>query len=407
MIILLLIASVIQLVFFTRNNIYHFNKNKKAEQKALEDSKEKTNFLNTMSHEIRTPLNAINGLSYILKTENPEKHQVNYIDSLLYFGKNLMTLLNNVLDYSKYQSEKLVLDSKPNNIVETIKKEALNYQKECENKGLIFKLDIDDTIPNVEIDSKKFGSVVDNLVLNAIKFTHNGNVSLSVKNISKKKDNVVLTITVKDTGEGLSKNKQEIILDKKNDIYGITQNKDQKIGLGIPIVKSILHLMNSELNIKSKPRLGSSFYFTLNLNKAALTKEVEIHEINNNNLKLYGKRVLLVDDNKINILVAKKCLEKEKLVITEANNGLEAVEKMQQQYFDIVLMDIQMPILNGFEATKKIRTFNKNTPIFALSASVLQDVKEDLHTYGLNGLILKPFNPEELINTLKKHIGYE
>ncbi|MEN8704092.1 MAG: response regulator [Polaribacter sp.] len=398
----LIISIISQLYFFTSINLKYYLKVKKIRAKAFKDSEDKTNFLNTMSHEIRTPLNAINGLSYILKTENPEKHQEKHVNSLVFYGKKLMKLLNNVLDYSKYQSEKVALVNTPNNLVTAIKDAIIVYEKECEKKGLNFSLIIDKNLPIVSIDLEKFLNIIENLVVNAIRYTTNGGITLMVKEVNSKKDTITLQIVVKDSGLGISKAKQEIILSSNNDPLTLTKNK---VGLGLPIVKNILELMNSKIELKSKFGLGTNFYFTLELEKvnAAVVKR----NVTSKKLKLYGKKVLVVDDNKINLLIAKKCLEDEKLLVVEANNSLEAVEKMQKEYFDIVLMDIQMPILNGFEATKKIRTFNKDTPIYALSASVMSDLTEEIQFYGFNGLILKPFEPKALVKLLKDIIGYE
>ncbi|MEN8834756.1 MAG: response regulator, partial [Polaribacter sp.] len=400
----LIISIISQLYFFTSINLKYYLKVKKIRAKAFKDSEDKTNFLNTMSHEIRTPLNAINGLSYILKTENPEKHQEKHVNSLVFYGKKLMKLLNNVLDYSKYQSEKVALVNTPNNLVTAIKDAIIVYEKECEKKGLNFSLIIDKNLPIVSIDLEKFLNIIENLVVNAIRYTTNGGITLMVKEVNSKKDTITLQIVVKDSGLGISKAKQEIILSSNNDPLTLTKNKN-KVGLGLPIVKNILELMNSKIELKSKFGLGTNFYFTLELEKvnAAVVKR----NVTSKKLKLYGKKVLVVDDNKINLLIAKKCLEDEKLLVVEANNSLEAVEKMQKEYFDIVLMDIQMPILNGFEATKKIRTFNKDTPIYALSASVMSDLTEEIQFYGFNGLILKPFEPKALVKLLKDIIGYE
>ncbi|KOY52959.1 response regulator [Polaribacter dokdonensis] len=402
----LLLSVVIQLYNYHRLN-YEFHQNiKEIQKQASKDAEEKTNFLNTMSHEIRTPLNAINGLSYILKTENPEDHQINYINSIEYSGKNLMNMLNNYLEFSKYQGDMIELEIRSCTIQEIIKELAIQYEVECENKGILFELNLDEDIPDVQLDEDKFIRVIDNLMSNAIKFTKNGLISLSVKEKTQNTNTSEIEIIVKDSGLGISSTKQHLILDKNDYIYSLIKN-DNKIGLGLPIVKHILELMNSKLSIKSKLGLGSLFQFTLELQKSSL--EVDENEAleKENKLKIIGRRVLIVDDNNLNILVAQKFLEKEELIVDSANNGLEAVDKMKAKDFDLVLMDIHMPKLNGFKATEKIRKFNTKTPIYAMSGSVLDDIKEELQYYGLNGLITKPFKPSELIETLKNNIGYE
>ena len=402
----LLLSVVIQLYNYHLLN-FEFHQNiKEIQKQASKDAEVKTNFLNTMSHEIRTPLNAINGLSYILKTENPEEHQINYINSIEYSGKNLMNMLNNYLEFSKYQGDMIELEIRSCTIQEIIKELAIQYEVECENKGILFELNLDQDIPDVQLDEDKFIRVIDNLMSNAIKFTKNGLISLSVKEKTQNNNTSEIQIIVKDSGLGISSTKQHLILDKNDYIYSLIKN-DNKIGLGLPIVKHILELMNSKLSIKSKLGLGSLFQFTLELQKSSL--EVDENEAleKENKLKIIGRRVLIVDDNNLNILVAQKFLEKEELIVDSANNGLEAVDKMKAKDFDLVLMDIHMPKLNGFKATEKIRKFNTKTPIYAMSGSVLDDIKEELEYYGLNGLITKPFKPSELIETLKNNIGYE
>ena len=402
----LLFTIVIQLYNYHLLN-FEFHQNiKEIQTQASKDAEEKTNFLNTMSHEIRTPLNAINGLSYILKTENPEEHQINYINSIEYSGKNLMNMLNNYLEFSKYQGDMIELEIRSCTIQEIIKELAIQYEVECENKGIIFELNLDENIPDLQLDADKFIRVIDNLMSNAIKFTKNGLISLSIKEKTQNDNTSEIEIIVKDSGLGMSSTKQQLILDKNDYIYSLIKN-DNKIGLGLPIVKHILELMNSKLSIKSKLGLGSLFQFTLKLQKSSLEVDENDSLKEENKLKIAGRKVLIVDDNNLNILVAQKFLEKEKLIVDSANNGMEAVDKMKAKDFDLVLMDIHMPKLNGFKATEKIRKFNTKTPIYAMSGSVLDDIKEELQYYGLNGLITKPFKPSELIETLKNNIGYE
>ncbi|MEN8704091.1 MAG: response regulator [Polaribacter sp.] len=401
-----LLAIIYQLYVYTKKNLKYSNKLREVKKQAQENAEEKTNFLNTMSHEIRTPLNAINGLSYILKNNAPEKHQLTHLDSLALYGKQLMNLLNNVLDYSKYESNQIELELEPHSIAASLKESEKVYKQLCEDKGIIFNLILDDNIPDVYIDLKRFSEIINHLVYNSIQNTAQGDVRLIVKEIISKGNKITIEVMVKDSGNGISKENLDVILNTSSDISTlVTTNK--KVGLGIPIVKNILKLMDSKIHIESKIGLGTTIKFPLLLSIAPEKVDTEVNSLDPKEIKIYGKKVLVVDDNKINILVAKQCLEKEGLDVFSATNGLEAVEKMQQDYFDIVLMDIQMPVLNGFEATKKIRTFNKNTPIFALSASLLGDIKDDLSSFGLNGLILKPFEPEELIAVLKKNIGYQ
>lgn len=358
-----------------------------------------------MSHEIRTPLNAINGLSYILKTDNPEKHQIDYINSLNRNGEDLILKLNNVLDYSKYESDNFKLENEAFKISEGIKEFAETFINSCEEKKLKFVLDIPSDLPTVKLDIAKLKIILNNLICNAIKFTEKGTVKLAIKenktfikDTNKNNDKIQLDFFIEDTGVGISKKDRDKIIEKE----GFISKKNNKVGLGLAVVKNLLSLMDSQLNITSKQGFGSTFYFSLLLNKEAVKNKTSTE-----NRILDGKKVLLVDDNAVNILIAKQLLQKQKMIISTAKDGLEAVEKAKKENFDIILMDIQMPIMNGFEATKKIREFNTNTPIYALSASILEDSKKEIFEYGFKGLLLKPFNPHDFIYIIKENIGYE
>lgn len=397
----LLTIVVFQLFESMKIQSKYFQKIKTIKREALKSSEEKIAFLNTMSHEIRTPLNAINGLAFILKNEKPEAYQIKAINELEKNGNKLIKLLNKVLDFSKYQAYTVELDTTPCDIHTKIIENTLIYKKECEEKNIDFKLFIDKNIPPVFIDVKKFMNVLDYLFYNALKFTTSGSIFLKIQKIKTNIHNKTnLEISLIDTGLGLSARKKEEILDNENNFYKLIKN-NHKIGLGIPLTKHILSLMNSQIYVESKLGLGSTFSFKLNLDNAA------VQPVKSASTENSVQKILVVDDNHVNLLVAKQILEKENFHVTEASNGKEALDKMSTTSFDLVLMDIQMPVLNGFEATERIREFDKKTPIFALSASVLSDLKEEIKFYGFNGLILKPFDPKKLIETLKTTINNE
>ncbi len=244
-----------------------------------------------------------------------------------------------------------------------------------------------------------FNQVINNLVTNAIKFTDKGSVTLKIKKVKTIKDQIILSIEVKDTGIGIPKDKQKLIWNafaqastSTNRLYGGT-------GLGLPIVKGIVEAMGSKVKISSKISKGSRFYFNLKL-KIASDKEVS-KSIEKKEHNFEGKKVLLVDDNLINIMVGKQILEKAKLKVAVANDGLKAVNMLKEEKIDIILMDIQMPIMDGYEAAKEIRVFNKNVPILALSAAVFMEVKDKILKSGMNGFIYKPFDPEDLLNQIE------
>lgn len=389
----------VQLVYFSILGTKYYAKININKQEAIEASLAKSNFLSTMSHEIRTPLNAVIGLSHILGDDNPREDQIENIEALNYSGKTLLSLLNNVLDFSKMQSTSIELDNIPTNLTSTVKQIKKIHQSACQRKNISLNLEVDEDIPFVMLDVVRFNQIINNLISNAIKFTDEGSVTLIIKKIKTTKETITLHIEVKDTGIGIPKEKHGAIWkaftqasSSTNRIYGGT-------GLGLPIVKSIVKVMNSKIRVSSKTGAGSRFYFDLELDIADQKEIVNLTNKKEHNLA--GTRVLLVDDNLINVMVGKQILQKEKLIVEVANDGLAALNKVKEQSFDIVLMDIQMPIMDGYTSTSEIRKFNTTTPVIALSANVFLEVKDKIEECGMNGFIFKPFTPEDLLSQIE------
>lgn len=380
------------------NNGLHSRK-----QEAIDASNAKSTFLSTMSHEIRTPLNAVIGLSHILEDNKPRKDQVENIEALNYSGKILLNLLNNVLDFSKMDSTEIELDNTPTNLPLALKQIKKIHETGCIQKGIFMNLDIDKDIPIVWIDAVRYNQVVNNLVTNAIKFTDTGSVTLRIKKLNTTNNKIKILTEIIDTGIGIPREKQKDIWEVFKQASNTTNRLYGGTGLGLPIAKSIIESMGSKVHINSENGKGSHFYFEVDL-KIASNKDLK-----DNNLKIkydfIGKKVLLVEDNLINIMVGKKILEKAKLSVEVAENGLEAINMVKENRYDIVLMDIQMPVMDGYTAVKEIRRFNKDLPIFALSASVFNEVKDKIDDCGMDGFIVKPFDPEDLLNRIEGAIN--
>ena len=395
-----LLLVVFQLIYYSYINARvnanaHYRK-----QKAIDASDAKSQFLSTMSHEIRTPLNAVIGLSHILGDNEPRKDQEQNIDALNYSGKILLSLLNNVLDYSKMQSTEVELNNIPVDLSAAVKQIKKIHEATCLRKGVIMNLEIDADIPLVWLDIVRFNQVINNLVTNAIKFTKKGSVTLRIKKTNQSKERLDLLTEIIDTGIGIPEDKQDVIWKVFTQASNATNRLYGGTGLGLPIVKSIVEAMGSFVRIDSEIDKGSCFYFNINLKLASdqeLYKTTFKKEHNFN-----GKRVLLVEDNAINVLVGKQILEKANLKVEVAGNGLSAVNMVKQQQFDIVLMDIQMPIMDGYTASKEIRKFNKKIPILALSASIFMELKDKIEECSMNGFIFKPFDPEDLLSQIDK-----
>lgn len=393
-----------QLIYFVLLNGRYFGVIRKKEIEALEASDAKSKFLSTMSHEIRTPLNAVIGLSHILSDDNPREDQIENINALNYSGKLLLNLLNNVLDFSKMKSTKIELDNIPANLSEAIKQIKKIHEASCFKKGISLHIEIDDTIPLVWLDVVRFNQVLNNLVTNSIKFTDEGSVTLKISSQNKTNKTIDLLIEVIDTGIGIPEDKQEGIWEAFVQASSTTNRLYGGTGLGLPIVKSIVKSMGADVKIDSEVGKGSRFYFNLKLDIAS-EKELE-KTIEKRKHNFGGKTILLVEDNLINIMVGKQILEKAQLQVEVAYDGLTAVNMVRKNNFDAILMDIQMPIMDGYTAAREIRKFNTEIPILALSASIFMEVKDKIHESGMNGFIFKPFDPEDLLNHIDDAIHH-
>ncbi len=389
-----------QLVFFSFTNLQFYSSILREREKAIEASNAKSKFLSMMSHEIRTPLNAITGLSHILGDTNPRDDQRDNIEALNYSGKILLSLLNNVLDFSKMESSGIELNPVPADIKDAAKQMKQIHGPVCLKKGISLNLEIDDELPSVWIDIDRFNQAINNLVSNAIKFTEKGSVTIKMKKQDNKNGSLLVRIEVIDTGLGIATEQLDNIWQPFIQASTSTDRFHGGTGLGLPIVKSVLEAMGSKAKIESNLGIGSRFYFDLELRP---TSEVNSdRNIVRKKRNLKGKRILLVEDNKINIMVCKQLLEKENIFVDVAFDGLMAVNMVRENFYDVVLMDIQMPRMDGYTSAIEIRKFNSNLPILALSASVFLEVKNKIFQSGMNGFVFKPFNPEELFNRIEE-----
>jgi signal transduction histidine kinase len=365
--------ATFQLIYFSLINGRYFAKIHNKKEEAIQASNAKSQFLSTMSHEIRTPLNAIIGLSYILNESKPPEDLKENIEALNYSGKILLSLLNDVLDFSKMQSTKIELDLIPTDIHKAIRQIKKTHEASCLQKGITLNLQIDEDIPIIWLDIVRFNQVINNLVSNAIKFTKKGSVSLIINKKASNEEQIVIHTAIKNTGIGLSGEQQGKIWEAFTQASSTTNRLYGGTGLGLSIVKSIVTAMGSSVQIDSAIGKGSSFSFDLALKPASkdqMEKQTEKKDRNFTN-----RKVLLVEDNLINVMVGKQILEKSGLKVDVANDGKTAVDMVKENHYDTVLMDIQMPIMDGYMASSEIRKFNTTIPILALSASVFIEVK--------------------------------
>lgn len=377
-----------------------------AMQLARAGIKAKSDFLSTMSHEIRSPLNAIIGMSYILLQDNPKPEQINNLNILQFSAENLMSLINDILDFSKIESGVIEFENEEFDLINFIKHTYGMFNVKAQDKNIKLRCLMDPALPkNIKGDSVRLGQILNNLLSNAIKFTEVGSVTLEVS-LSKIADNKCwIDFRVIDTGIGIDEAKHQTIFERflqedsqTSKVYGGT-------GLGLAIIKNLLQLMGSKINLKSRKGQGATFYFTLAFELAEVEHSTMSFSYNGSPKdfrKLSGLKVLVVDDNEFNITVAKTYLENWSVDFDLANDGIPAVEKAQQKEYNIILMDLQMPYMNGMEAAMEMRKtgLNIHTPIIALSATVTTTIKEEVLEAGMNDYLSKPFNPKELHHKL-------
>lgn len=366
----------------------------------------KSEFLSIMSHEIRTPLNAIIGLVYIIEKENSLESFHENIEVLKHSAQNLFLLINDILDFNKIEAGKVDIEKIPFDFKELINQIAKSLQvKAAENLNTI-QINIDpDFQPNLISDPLRINQIITNLVSNAIKFTKEGTITITVNQISLINDISTFKVEVKDTGIGIDKENFQHIFQKFSQAETKTYRQFGGTGLGLVITKKLLNLLDSDIQFESEIGVGTKFYFTISLpvNKHFDTVVTDDLQEDYKEQNLQGMRVLLVEDNLINIKIAQKIMGQWNVEVELAENGLVGVEKYKTNSYDVVLMDLSMPVMDGYEATSIIRRDDKLIPIIALTASASFGYLDRALQIGINEYIIKPFNPKELNMKLKKY----
>ncbi len=363
-----------------------------------------TRFLSTISHELRTPLYGIIGLSSVLlRNEGLDSKSHEEIKSLKFSADYLLALVNDVLHINKFESEEGRKIQKDHFVLSILIDDIVqNFEFNNKKNNNTVHIEIDKNIPKVLLaDKMKLSQVLMNLISNASKFTEDGDIHIQVQLEASLEDEVRVQFAVRDTGAGIPREEQDKIFDEFTQVK--RANNHGGTGLGLPIVNKILNILESKLQLESVPGEGTEFSFALDLKKGSIEDMEKTIELPNFD-SLKGKKVLIVDDNKINQLVTKKVLTLYGIQFEVANDGLEAVDKVKNNTFDTVLMDINMPNMNGFDASKEIRNFNKVVPIIALTASTYDSLGHKLHDYGIDDAIVKPYDTEMLLEALIKHI---
>ncbi|RZL45908.1 MAG: PAS domain-containing protein [Pedobacter sp.] len=376
-----------------------------AKEQALQLSEAKEMFLSVMSHEIRTPLNAIIGMTHLLIENDPKPSQTDDLNILKFSGENLLNIINDVLDFTKIETGNLHLEFLPVNLQLLCSDIISSLQVNAHKQHNSLNLNFDAEIPVLVLaDKTRLYQILMNLLGNAIKFTTNGKVDLALKTVKDKSNSVDILFEVKDNGIGIPSDKKEYIFETFTQAKADISRKYGGTGLGLAITKKLLKLYHSEISVESTEGRGTLFSFVINFDKVS---QIELQK-KTKPVSFAGKKVLIVDDNEINILIAKRFLTKWGLAIDFASDGYEAIAAITKNKFDLVFMDIKMPGITGFETTMIIRgmeeEYYKNLPIVALTASTLNDEESKFKESGMNGHVLKPFSPAEIKQVLSEFL---
>lgn len=407
------------IIYSTAGNLYRTSLNTLEQNNVIQNlteekirmeemAKLKSDFFASMSHEIRTPLNGIIGLVDLLIRSKVDEQQKDYLTTIKGSSDDLLNVINDVLDLSKIESDKLELLPTSTSLPEFIKRMKILFSERAKDKKLELKLIADNDIPNyIKADEHRLSQIISNLLSNAIKFTDFGFIHLSVNVLNKKRDLVKLQFKIEDTGIGIPKEKQEIIFDKYEQIANSTNYLVTQVGtgLGLSIAKKLVTLMNGQIGVFSKEKQGSIFWFTIEVpilqdGESAITPA---SEKNNNKFNL---NVLLVDDRDINLKVAGLMLKKIGCRVDTATNGEMAIEKYEANpnKYDLIIMDIQMPIMDGITATQKLQAKfpNELAPVFGLSAQVEKNLHKTPEELGFDLYLTKPLSLETLKASLRR-----
>lgn len=397
-------------VINTQNEYYLLNelRQRRKVEKALAQSKStadksslaKTDFLSTIGYHIRTPLNAILGLSNLLILESPKKSQLSKLSILKSSTDSLIRLIDNLLDFNKIESGDIDIYSNEFQIRDLIEHICKSYYFKSQQRGNEFIVDIDKSIPkNLVGDEIKISQIVSNLLSNALKFTDKGKVRLEVKLKSTQNGYASVHFSVSDSGIGIAKEKIKYVFE--NFATNLSANgrnySTSGSGLGLSITKRLVEVLGSEIFVESHLGKGSKFYFSLNFKIfEASTIQESIENIGSTNRNLHQIRVLLVDDNQMNLLVAETFLKRWNAKVDSVENGITAVEMAKEVAYDIILMDLQLPQISGFEAVRLIRLFNPTIPVLAITAENYGFANENFKLLGIDDVLLKPFYPDDL-----------
>ena len=372
--------------------------------------KVKDQFISNMSHEIRTPLNAVIGFTDLLADTSLDEEQAGFVDIVKTASANLLALINNILDLSKIESSNLDLESLPIEITRIVNDVVKILEPKAKTKGIEVRTFFDDALPvKVMGDQLRLTQVMFNLMGNAVKFTDSGTIDITcrkVKGSDRMKEYIAFSI--KDTGIGVAEDKQTKIFERFTQANTDTQRLYGGTGLGLNITKSIIDLYGGSLTMESEPGKGTTFHFILPFKRFVETQNlVEVKSFDGDSILSVNTNnpihILLAEDNNVNAMLATQVLTRKGFTMVHVLNGELAVEAVKKQQFDVILMDIQMPVMNGINASLAIRKLEgekSKIPIIAMTAHSLHGEMQNCYNAGMNGYVAKPFKPDDLFNTI-------
>lgn len=374
---------------------------------AEQATRAKTDFLSMMSHEIRTPLNGIVGMVHLMMQEERGEKPNDLLKTLKFSADHLMAVVNDVLDFNKINSNHVVLDPQPFNPFDFFDILKKTFDPKANEKGISLVFSVDPGLPvQLVADRVRLSQVITNLVHNAIKFTANGSVTLDVKEVARTPESVTVDFAVTDTGIGIPKSEQAGIFEIFTQVRARTHSDSVSgTGLGLAISRELMRLFGSEIHLESEEGKGSRFTFGLSMPYSEQPVVVsqplpvvvaeDVPEV----------RVLVADDNKTNLVLATQLLKRRNILHDTASNGQEAYEMFSRTCYDLVLMDLRMPVMDGFESTALIRQLDPVVPIIALTASAFENEKERAMASGFSGYFIKPFIPQDFYDYIFPFLG--
>jgi PAS domain S-box-containing protein len=364
-------------------------------RRAEDAAKAKSEFLSVMSHEIRTPLSAIMGIAQLLERTSLSSQQAKFVRILRSSSDHLLALLNDILDFARLEARKVELDEHPFDLRSMLYGVVFALNVRAEEKHTAMRVEIADGVPPWLVgDQVKIAQILTNLLSNAIKFTDQGTVTLAVDSAANEGTKATLRFRVTDTGIGIARERLHAIFEEFTQADSSVSVKYGGTGLGLAITRKLLELHGSKVTVESEPGKGSTFRFPLTL-RVATEAPPAAAEVDDGGL-LRGLRALVVDDNEINVLVTTHLLESWGVVCSVAGNGKEALSRVVERTFDFILMDLRMPVMDGYDALREIRAIGLHVPVLAVTASDRIGLQERSSSAGFDGVIGKPFKPADL-----------